>query len=414
VIERTELKEAERPRQAVILAGGQGTRMRPLSDIRPKPMIEVHGRPFLEYQVEQLREQGFHEIVLLLGYLPEVVQDYFGDGREWGLKISYSVSPEEDLTGRRLKLAEGLLDETFLLLYCDNYWPMLFERLWHRFVVAGAPAMLTVYANQDGWTKNSIRVDEEGFVTTFDKRRVSPDLQGVEISYALFDKAVLDLLPRGENVSLEETVYPLLASQRKLAAYVTQHRYYSVGGVARLPMTETFFARRPAVFLDRDGVLNRKPARACYVRSWAEFEWLPGAREALARLKQAGYRVIVISNQAGVARGAMTEADLQEIHRRMVREATRAGGRIDAIYYCPHNWEEGCECRKPRPGMLFQAQRDFNLDLTRAWLIGDDERDAEAAEAAGCPSTLVDEQNSLGAVIDRLLAGPKPTRTTNL
>ena len=93
----------QRPRQAVILAGGQGTRLRPLSDIRPKAMIEIHGRPFLEEIVEMLKDQGFEEVLMLLGYLPEVVQDYFQDGSKWGLKISYSVTPVENNTGRRLK-----------------------------------------------------------------------------------------------------------------------------------------------------------------------------------------------------------------------------------------------------------------------------------------------------------------------
>jgi D-glycero-D-manno-heptose 1,7-bisphosphate phosphatase len=251
-------------------------------------------------------------------------------------------------------------------------------------------------------------VDADGFVTAFDKTGKTRDVQGVEISYAIFRKSVLALLPPADNVSLEETVYPVLASEHKLAAYITHHRYYSIGGVNRLPMTEMFFARRPTVFLDRDGVMNRKPPRACYVRTWEEFEWLPGAKEVLVRLRQAGYRVILISNQAGVARGAMTEADVLDIHRRMVRDATQAGGGIDAVYFCPHNWEDGCDCRKPKPGMLFQAQRDFNLDLTRTWFIGDDERDAMAADAAGSPSALVSDERPLTAIIESLLAEPQP------
>jgi histidinol-phosphate phosphatase family protein len=398
----------ERPRQAVILAGGQGTRLRPLSDIRPKAMIEIHGRPFLLEIVEMLRDQGFQEVLMLLGYLPSVIQDYFEDGSRWGLNISYSVTPVENNTGRRLKLAEPLLHDVFLLLYCDNYWPMQIAPMWKRFVEAGAPAMLTVYTNKDGWTNNSIRVDDNGFITAFDKRGSTPGVQGVEISYAIFRKSVVALLPADENVPLEETIYPVLAERGQLAAFLTDHRYYSVGSVARLPMTEMFLARRPTVILDRDGVINRKPPRACYVRTWSEFEWLPGAREALAQLKQAGYRVIIISNQAGIARGAMTEADLLEIHRQMVREVTRAGGGVDAIYYCPHHWDDGCECRKPKPGMLLQAQRDFNLDLTRTPFIGDDERDGQAADAAGCPSLLVTEDRPLQALVQSLLQAKIP------
>jgi histidinol-phosphate phosphatase family protein len=111
--------------------------------------------------------------------------------------------------------------------------------------------------------------------------------------------------------------------------------------------------------------------------------------------------VIVVSNQAGVARGAMTLADLEAVHEHMCADAS---GAVDRIYFCPHGWEDGCECRKPAPGMLFQAQRDFDLDLTRTPFIGDDERDRQAADAAGCPSVLVSEGHSLLDAV-RSLAG---------
>ena len=104
-----------------------------------------------------------------------------------------------------------------------------------------------------------------------------------------------------------------LAEQRQLLAFLTDHRYYSVGSLQRLPLTESFLGRRPTVILDRDGVLNKKPPKAQYVKSWHEFEWLAGAKEALRLFNETGYRVIVVSNQAGVARGAMTETQLLEI-----------------------------------------------------------------------------------------------------
>lgn len=393
-----------RPTQAVILAGGQGTRLRPLTDTRPKPMIEFHGKPFLEYLVEMLRSQGFDRILLLLGYLPEVIQEYFGDGKRWGVTIEYSVSPVADETGQRMQLARSYMDACFLLMYCDNYWPMQIDKMWQRFKAADVPAMLTVYGNEDGYTKGCIRVDHNGYVTAYDKTRTAHGLQGVEIGFALMAKSILELLPQ-EDISFEEVVFPKLIQERQLLAYMTEHRYYSVGSHSRLPLTEDFLARRPTVILDRDGVLNKRPVQAQYVRTWDEFEWLPGAREALRLFKDAHYRVIVVSNQAGIARGVMTEGDLKRIHKRMQAEVLEAGGRIDAIYYCPHDWDDGCKCRKPRPGMLFQAQRDFNLDLSRTPFIGDDERDVQAGDAAGCPTALVSEGISLGDITARIVNG---------
>ena len=387
-------RSSQRPTQAVILAGGRGSRLKPITDTRPKPMVEVLGKPFLAYQIEQLRDQGFEKILLLLGYLPEVVQDYCGDGSRWSLKIEYAISAPDDETARRLKLAEWLIDDYFLLLYCDNYWPMCIDRMWRRFLAAGAPAMITVYTNKDGYTRNSVRVDDDGYVAVYDKSCTSPGLQGVEISYALIDKAVLKLLPDA-NMSVEEALYSRLARDRQLAAYVSDHRYYSVGALHRLPLTEAFFGRRPTVILDRDGVLNNRPPQGAYVRRWSEFKWLPGALEALRLLNQSGYRVAIVSNQAGIGRGLMTETDLQDIHTRMSAEAEAAGGRIEQIYYCPHDWNHGCECRKPKPGMLFQAQRDLNLDLSRTMFFGDDERDGEAADNAGCVFVRVSEEKSL-------------------
>jgi D-glycero-D-manno-heptose 1,7-bisphosphate phosphatase len=403
------LNDISRPTQAVILAGGRGERMRPLTDLRPKPMIQVGGKPFLEHQLIMLREQGFKRVLLLLGYLPEIVQDYFGDGSRWGLEIEYSVTAVEDNTGRRVKLAESKLDDCFLLLYCDNYWPMPMDRMWRRFVEAGTPMMVTVYSNQDNYTKSVLKVDEAGFVSVYDKKRKTPGLQGTEISYAIMRKELVTAMPDG-NVSLEETIFPPLIAKHQLAAFVTHHRYYSVGDTFRLPITEQFLARRPAIILDRDGVLNEKAPRAQYVRTWAEFKWLPGVKESLRRLNEAGFRVIIVSNQAGVARGAMTENDLHDIHHHMVKEIEASGGRVEAIYYCPHDWDAGCACRKPKPGMLFQAQHDFNLDLSRTVFIGDDERDGQAADAAGCLSALVSDKRTLAEIVGEVIANSKTSK----
>ena len=389
-----DLVRLDRPTQAVILAGGRGTRLKPLTDTKPKPMIEIGGKPFLAYQIEQLRSQGFEKVLLLLGYMPEVVQKYFEDGRRWDIKIEYSVSAIEDETARRVKLAEAHLEARFLLLYCDNYWPMQIDRMWSRFVAAKAPIMTTVYTNKDNYTKNNVRVDSDGYIEVYDKTGASPRLQGVEISYTLIDKSALDLLPES-NIPLEETLFSRLAQRRQLAAYVTDHRYYSVGALNRLSLTEAFFGGKPAVILDRDGVLNRRPPRAEYVRAWADFEWLPGAKEALQLLKENGYRVAVVSNQAGVGRGVMSESDLADIHRRMLQEVKQAGGDIESIYYCPHDWDAGCQCRKPKPGLLFRAQKELHLDLTQTLFIGDDERDRQAAEAAQCRFAMVNDHDSL-------------------
>lgn len=394
---------ADPPVQAVILAGGLGVRMRPLTDSIPKPMIKFHGRPFLEYLVEQLRDSGIERIVMLLGYLPGVIQDYFGDGSRWGVSITYAVTPPEVQTGTRVREALETLDPVFLLLYCDNYWPMRLDRMWSRFVEADAMALATIYRNTDDYSRDNVCLDGDR-VVAYDRSRTSPGLRGVEIGYAILRRDVVQELLPATDVPIEEAIYPALAARGRLLAYPTDHRYYGIGSLERLPATTEFLARRPTILLDRDGVLNRRPPRAEYIRRPDEFVWLPGALDALRLLTDGGYRLLVISNQAGVARGAMTEADLMAVEARMLADARAAGAKIDGAYYCRHDWDAGCDCRKPLAGMLFQAQREHHLDLSRTPYIGDDDRDGEAAALAGSPFIQVTDDRSLLTIARSIIA----------
>jgi D-glycero-D-manno-heptose 1,7-bisphosphate phosphatase len=144
---------------------------------------------------------------------------------------------------------------------------------------------------------------------------------------------------------------------------------------------------RPAIFLDRDGVINRN--RSDYVKAWSEFEFLPGSLTALRRLADLEWPIVVITNQSAIGQGLISRAQVDEIHRQLVSAVIEAGGRIDAVLYCPHRADEGCTCRKPQPGLLLQAAEHLAIDLPRSLLIGDAESDGLAAETAGCRFVLV-------------------------
>jgi D-glycero-D-manno-heptose 1,7-bisphosphate phosphatase len=144
-----------------------------------------------------------------------------------------------------------------------------------------------------------------------------------------------------------------------------------------------------AAFLDRDGVINRKAREGEYVTSWEDVQILPGVSEAIASLNHAGFRVIVVSNQRCVAKGLITIADLEILHQRICGVLAGAGATIDAVYYCPHEKEPVCRCRKPAPGMLLDAARDHKIDMSASWMIGDSRADIEAGRAAGCKTALV-------------------------
>jgi len=147
---------------------------------------------------------------------------------------------------------------------------------------------------------------------------------------------------------------------------------------------------RPAIFLDRDGTIN---VEKNYLYRFEDWEWIPGAQAAIARLNRAGFLVVVVSNQAGIARGFYTEQDVMSLHERVLVDLNGSGGNIDAFYYCPHHPEHGdnrgCDCRKPSPGMLLEAARTLNIDLSKSWMIGDKAIDIQAGQLAGVSTILV-------------------------
>jgi D-glycero-D-manno-heptose 1,7-bisphosphate phosphatase len=145
----------------------------------------------------------------------------------------------------------------------------------------------------------------------------------------------------------------------------------------------------PAIFLDRDGVINQQ-ITGTYVTQWSEFRFMPGIAEVLAEISQLPFPVIVLSNQAGVGKGVISAVELSSMTSRFVRELADAGGRVDAVYYCPHRPEQACPCRKPKPGLLHRAAQDWGLDLARCVFVGDSTTDAQAARTAGCRMLLLD------------------------
>lgn len=164
-----------------------------------------------------------------------------------------------------------------------------------------------------------------------------------------------------------------------------------------------------AAFLDRDGVINRKAPNGEYVTRWEDFHFLPGVAEAIAQLNQAEFSVIIVTNQRCVAKGLIKQAELEKMHKRMSDHLASAGARIDAIYYCPHETESLCNCRKPEPGMLLEAARSRNLDLASSWMIGDSDIDIRAGKKAGCKTAQLLEKNLAGTVAGRratLTGGP--------
>lgn len=148
-----------------------------------------------------------------------------------------------------------------------------------------------------------------------------------------------------------------------------------------------------AVFLDRDGVINRKAPGDGYITRWQDFHFLPGVAKAIAMLNRAGYRVIVVTNQRCVAKGLLSLEQLEVLHDRMLRRLANAGAKVDDVLHCPHDIDLSCDCRKPQPGMLMEAARRNNIDLSSSWMIGDSDKDVHAGKSAGCKTARVARTN---------------------
>ncbi len=382
-------------RQAVVLAGGRGTRLGKLTRSLPKPLVDVAGAPFLSHLLELIQGEGIDGVLVLTGYLGEKIQDYVGDGSKWGLEIACSQTSIEDDTGRRLAEVSDRLKSRFLLIYSDVYWPLPLEKMAKSFDEnPQALALVVAYTNREGITRNNLRVDEADNVQLYDKTRRGAGLTHVDSGYLLCRREIVDYFPTG-NFSLEEDVYPRLVQDGRMAAFPTEQRHFSIDTPEKIKTAEIFFDSGRTVFIDRDGTINRSAARWDYIRSWEEFEFLEGAMEGIRLLKRKGFRVIVVTNQAGIARGEMSLEQVDEIHEKMREALNRAGAPVDAVYTCPHGWDDGCFCRKPSPGLLHRAANELAFDLSHAVLIGDQPTDLEAAERAGIPGIQVTEECSL-------------------
>ncbi len=392
-----------RIKQAVMLVGGLGTRLRPFTNDKPKPMIEVIGKPFAEHLIELLKQNGIKEVIFLSGYKHEKFREYFGNGKRFGVKIKHLPSEISDHTGDRVRKAFPHLADRFLLMYGDNYWPLDLRSMEKRHEEKGADITMAIYTNWDGrgeyGDEHDVLLDENKYISYFGPRIKSG--HGMDIgSFIVEKRALRDLKKTHRN--FQGQFVPSLISKKRVAAFETSHPYQSITNPDLLKRTERFLIPKKVVFLDRDGVINNW-RKDNYVKNWSEFTFIDGAKESLAKLTNAGYKIFIVTNQRAIALGLMTESELNKIHNQMTAELRKHGAKISGIYYCPHNTTDNCHCRKPKAGLLYKAAWDHDIDLTKAIMVGDKEKDVEAGKAAGCRTILVPSEAGITHALDELL-----------
>ena len=396
--------------KVVIMAGGKGTRIAEVNSQVPKPMIPIDGKPILEYQIETLRRQGYTDIVLIIGHLGYVIQDYFVDGSDKGVSIQYSVEEKPLGTAGALYFLKDQITEDFLLVNGDIIFDVDIARFlaYHR--RKGTVATILTYPNSHPYDSGIIVADKQGMVTNWmhkeDERLWYQNR--VNAGIHMLSPNIFTLFTELKKLDLDRDILKPLIADRQLAIYDspeyikdmgTPDRYYSVIKDLQEGKVEAknLANKQKAIFLDRDGTINKYVG---FLRKIDDFVLLDGAAEAIKLINESGYLAIVVTNQPVIARGEVSLAELQEIHNKMETLLGQQGAYVDDIFYCPHHPHRGykgerpeykieCECRKPKPGLLLAAADKYNIDLSESWMIGDGDTDIEAGLNAGCKAVKV-------------------------
>ena len=222
--------------QAVILAGGRGERLKPLTDDLPKPMAPINGLPFLDYLIESIRLAGISNILFLLGYKAEKIIERYGMGIG-RMKIEYSVGDVTDQTGKRLQNAYNQLDAQFLLMYGDTYWPIEFNQMIQSYYQSSCMVSMTVFTNIRGTGEygfeNNTQVDSNGVIRLYDTNRSNPKSNGVDIGYFIVDKKAISPDVYG-NLSFQGNLLPPLIESGQVRAFLTDNQYYYITSLKTL------------------------------------------------------------------------------------------------------------------------------------------------------------------------------------
>jgi len=373
--------------QVVFLVGGTGSRLGTLTRETPKPVLPVGGRPFLDYLLDEASRYGFSRCLLLCGYRAQSIETAYRGRTVRGMRVETAIESEPAGTAGALARAAGRLDELFFLVNGDS----LFDCNWLALSPAARDqrdwtARMTLAGGIKGNRYGRVKIDGDAV------RAFTPAGEStlpINAGIYLMRKSVLAAIGPG-FVSLEQEVLPVLAKQGLLQGRVAQGPFIDIGLPEEFARAQTLvpeIVRRPAIFFDRDGVLNHDTG---YVHRSEEFQWIDGAREAVRLANDLGYYTFVVTNQAGVAHGYYDEEAIRQLHDWMQGELHAEGAHIDAYEYCPFHpngvvaqYCQDSDLRKPGPGMLKKLMADWSVDVGRSLMIGDRDSDIQAAAAAG-------------------------------
>lgn len=399
--------------KALISAGGFGTRIRSASANVPKPMIKVDGVPVLERTIFQLKKYGICDLIITVSYLKEQIMNYFGNGESFGVNIKYFEEDEPlGSAGAIFKLKNEFTDD-FLVLNGDIVFDVDLNKMIEYHTKNDALITLFAHPNTHPYDSTLICYDKNNVVCNLFKGKNRPKYYKncVNAGIHILSPKVFDSLSNnGDEVKNfdKDLIIPLLET-KKVFAYLSCEYVKDMGTPDRLiAVTEDVKSgkvekkniknKQKAVFLDRDGTINKYVG---FLSDINDFELIDNVANAIKDINKSDYLAIVITNQPVIARGKVTFEELEEIHKKMETLLGEKGAYVDAIYFCPHHPDKGfdgevtelkidCDCRKPKPGMLLRAAEEFNIDLSKSYMIGDSDVDIKTAENAGCKSIKIE------------------------
>ncbi len=391
--------------KTVIQAGGKGTRAAAIASDIPKPMIPVCGKPILEHQIDCLKRNNLRDIIIVVGHLGQHIKDYFGDGSRFDCSITYFTETEPLGTAGALYKLKGLSGD-FILLNGDIIFDIDFSRMTALHKEKKAWATLAVHPNSHPYDSALIMSNADNQITGWlnkeDERIYYKNQVNAGIHILSMD-FIQNCPQQKEKIDLDRDMLKPSIQSGKIFAYHTPEYIKDMGTPERYAQVtadmengivrgKNLSVKQKAVFLDRDGTINIFKG---FITKPAEFELIDGAAEAIQKINNLGYLAIVITNQPVIARGEVDFETLDLIHQKMETELGKHGAYIDDLFYCPHHPDKGfpgeraeykidCNCRKPKPGMIFQAAEKYNIDLANSYMAGDDNRDVQAGINAGC------------------------------
>ena len=399
--------------QAYILAGGKGTRLREITkDEIPKPMAVINDKPILEWTITNLKNNGIDDIYISVGHLHQKIIDYFGNGEKFGVSIHYIIEYEPLGSAGALFYAKDMLKDDFVICSGDVVFNIDIGRMLAFHKQKNSLITLLTHPNLHPYDSDLVITDKDCKITGFDFKGNERNYyykNNVNAGFFILNAKALEYFKELKVVNMEKDfINYYIQNNANVYAYKSPEYIKDVGTAERFKNTELDMKngivdkkclknKQKAIFIDRDGVINEYKG---FITSPDQIELIDGVIEAIKKINNSEYLAIIISNQPGVARGQCTFDELEQIFNKVETELGKNGVYLDAIYYCPHHNQPGfegevkelkieCDCRKPKPGMIFQAQKDYNIDLEKCVMIGDSYRDVLTGKNAGIKQILV-------------------------